>query len=168
MRCPACEHDNFEGTDYCDGCGLDMAGLDVRAWGIDPEDPKLAQRVSRLPLKESLVVAPEDSVADAITAMVEAREGCVFVCDQGELVGVLTERDIATRILARDRDPEETRVDQAMTRNPFTVRKDDRLAFALHRMGVDGFRHLPVMGSDQKLAGFLSMRAVLSELSGPS
>ena len=42
MRCPACEYDNIPGADLCEECGLDLAGLDVTAWGVDPEDPQLA------------------------------------------------------------------------------------------------------------------------------
>ena len=42
MRCPACKCDNIAGVDLCEDCGLDLAGLDVKAWGVSPDDPIIA------------------------------------------------------------------------------------------------------------------------------
>ena len=164
MKCPFCDHDNFAGADICSSCELDLAGLDIKAWGIRPEDPHLARRVRDLPIKQAIEVTPETTAAEAIGHMIEWREGCVFVTERRELRGVFTERDVATRVAARDLDPTRLRVDSVMTPNPFTVRNDDRVALAIHRMGVDGFRHLPVLDSAGHLEGFLSMRGVLKVL----
>ncbi len=43
MRCPTCAEDNLPGEDLCQNCGMDLAGLDVTAWGLDPGDPVLAK-----------------------------------------------------------------------------------------------------------------------------
>ena len=168
MRCPQCDHDNIAGEDLCANCGLDLAGLDVHAWGMDPDDPLLAVPVARLALKAPIVLARESSVADAITQMKERHEGCVFVVQEERLIGVLTERDLCTRIAVPGRDPAVTRIDEVMTDLPVTLRAEDPLAWALHRMGVDGQRHLEVL-DDDRLVGFLSMRSVLRILlEGPS
>ena len=90
--------------------------------------------------------------------------GCVFITgDEGNLLGVFTERDVAVRVAAPGRDPARTTVGEVMTHNPVTLRPDDPLAWALHRMGVDGYRHLPLV-DDGQLTGFLSVRAVLEHL----
>jgi CBS domain-containing protein len=166
MRCPACDHENIPGVDLCAECGLDLAGLDVVASGVDPEDPLLTTPLASLPLKQPLVFSPDDTVASAIELMRERHEGCVFIEDeQARLVGVVTERDVATRIAVRGRNPAETRLEEVMTWNPVTLQQNDPLAWALHRMGVDGHRHLPVV-DEGRLVGFLSIRIVLQALAG--
>ena len=163
MNCPSCDHDNIPGQDLCEHCGLDLAGLDVAAWGVDPDDPILTMPLSKLALKEPLVLAPGEPVIRAIEMMKQRKEGCVFILDEGELVGVLTERDVSARLVTRRRDPNETRAEEVMTPNPVRLRSEDPLAWALHRMGVDGHRHLPVTRAD-RLIGFLSIRTVLQAL----
>jgi CBS domain-containing protein len=159
--CPACDHDNIAGVDLCDNCGMDLAGLDVKAWGVDPDDPLLAVPLGDLPLKQPLVLPGDATVLRAIELMRERHEGCVFIQDaRGRLAGVFTERDVTVRVAAPARDPAETHLEEVMTRNPVALLKADPLAWALHRMGVDGHRHLPVLDGDG-LAGFLSARAVM-------
>jgi len=161
MICPACDHDNIAGVDQCDNCGTDLAGLDVPLTGFVEDDPVLNRPVGDLPLKDALVLPLEATVADALALMRERREGCVFVQDgERRLIGVLTERDVCTRVAARGRDPKKTTVERVMTPGPLKLFPDDPLAWALHRMGVEGHRHLPVI-DDGKLTGFLSVRGVL-------
>jgi CBS domain-containing protein len=164
MRCPGCGHDNLPGEDLCAECGFDLAGLDVDAWGVDPDDPILNLPVSSLPLKEPLVLRPSATAAEAIALMAERHEGCVFATDErGQLLGVFTERDVASRIAASGKDPSRVRLEEVMTPSPATLHKTDPLAWALHRMGVDGHRHLPVL-ENGRLVGFLSIRTVLKTL----
>lgn len=164
MLCPACNHDNIQGEDLCAECGVDLSGLDVQAWGVSPDDPLLARPLGELPLKRALMLPLDETVAAAVRLMQERHEGCVFVLGPGrQLEGVFSERDAALRVVSRGRDPQTMLLREAMTRNPFALRHDDSLAFALHRMGVDGFRHIPVLEDDQVI-GFLSMRTVLQVL----
>jgi CBS domain-containing protein len=167
MRCPACDHDNLPGDDLCQDCGLDLAGLDVSGWGITPEDPVLARVLGTLPLKEPLTLGPDAMASEAVELMNERGEGCVFVTAraEGPPDGVFTERDVAVRVVVPGRDPSHTPLHEVMTRNPVTLQKDDALAWALHRMGVDGYRHLPVLDGE-RLIGFLSIRTVLGVLVG--
>lgn len=164
MNCPACDHENLPGDDLCGNCGVDLAGLDVAAWDVNPEDPFLATTLGSLSLKDPIVLAPRASVAEAVDLMKERHEGCVFIEDESAgLVGVFGERDVTVRVIARERDPKKTRLDEVMTRNPVTLEKNDALAWALHRMGVDGHRHLPVT-HEGRLVGLLSIRTVLQAL----
>ncbi len=143
---------------------MDLAGLDVTAWGVDPDDPQLSRPLADLPLKQPIVLPPEASAGEAIERMRDGHEGCVFVEDDSEgIVGVFTERDVTVRIAARGRDPKRTRLEDVMTRQPTALQKDDPLSWALHRMGVDGYRHIPVL-DDRRLIGFLSIRTVLRAL----
>ena len=161
MNCPTCGEDNIPGEDLCQNCGMDLAGLDVEAWGLDPKDTVLATTLAHLPLQDALVLSPSATVSEAIELMQQQHQGCVFVTDDGgALSGVLTERDVVARVAAPGRDPGRTRLEEVMTPNPVTLQKEDPLAWALHRMGVDGFRHLPIL-DDGQLIGFLSVRTVL-------
>jgi len=163
LRCPSCDHDNIQGEDQCAHCGLDLAGLDVTAWGVDPKDPALAMPLSQVDLKQPLVLSPAATVTEAIGLMKQRREGCVFVVDARGLAGVMTERDVTMRVAAPGRNPDQTRLEEVMTPRPVTLESDDPLAWALHRMGVDGHRHLPILEGGE-LIGFLSIRTVLKLL----
>ena len=161
MVCPVCDSDNIQGADVCENCGMDLAGLDVSEWGVDPDDPVLSVRLRELPLKAPLILAPGATVREAVALMQERGEGVVFITgEDGDLCGVLTERDVTSRVAARGRDLDDTLLEQVMTPAPVTLRADDPLAWALHRMGVDGHRHLPVL-EGRRLMGFLSVRSVL-------
>ena len=165
MICPACSTDNIAGVDLCESCGMDLAGLDVKAWGVDPEDPLLGEPLSNLTLKDPICLTSDATVATAITKMRDRQEGCVFILDdKDELHGVFTERDVAVRVIARGLDPNETELSNVMTAGPVALRQGDPLAWALHRMGIDGYRHLPVVDGS-RLVGFLSIRSVLGRLS---
>ena len=142
---------------------MDLAGLDARVGGVDPADPLLATPLNELALKKPLVLGPGSSVAEAVGLMREHHEGCVFVVEEERLVGVFTERDVAVRVAARGRDPEQIQLQDVMTAAPVVLRRDDPVSWALHRMGIDGFRHVPVLDGD-KLYGFLSSRTVLKLL----
>ena len=164
MLCPACEFDNIPGTDLCDNCGLDLAGLDVGTWGVDPEDPVLSREISSVSLKQPIVLACNDTVAAAVGAMCESGEGCVFVEDaEGLVTGVFTERDLVLRVLARGRDAGRVALSEVMTPSPVPLRSSDPFAWALHRMGVDGHRHIPIV-EGRRIVGMLSVRSVLKEL----
>jgi len=166
VNCPTCDEDNIPGEDLCQNCGMDLAGLDAEAWGLDPEDAVLATTLSDLPLKDPLVLPLSATVTQAIELMKQRHQGCVFITDSGgALCGVMTERDVVARVAAPGRNPERTRLGEVMTPNPVTLQKDDPLAWALHRMGVDGFRHLPILDGEQ-LVGLLSVRTVLEVFRG--
>ncbi|NIM61694.1 MAG: CBS domain-containing protein, partial [Acidobacteria bacterium] len=106
MLCPACDHENIPGDDLCTECGMDLAGLDVQVWGVDPEDPLLASQLKDLPLKKPLVLNTTCTVSEAVERMREHRQGAVFVeNERNGLIGVFTERDVAVRVASRGRDP---------------------------------------------------------------
>lgn len=164
MICPACDHDNIQGVDVCDNCGTDLAGLDVPLTGIGEDDPMLKKPVGELGLKQPLTLPVGATVAEAIEKMRAAGEGCVFALDpERRLAGVFTERDVATRVAARGRDPRTTPLEKVMTPGPLSLLRDDPFAWALYRMGVEGHRHLPVL-EEGRLIGFLSSRTVLRAL----
>lgn len=107
-------------------------------------------------------LGPQASVRDAACAMARANCGSVLVlAPNGQLLGILTERDLMARVLARDLDPHATRVEQVMSHHPLTVPPDTKVSQAVLTMLERGFRHLPIVSAAGKILGVLSMRDAL-------
>lgn len=103
---------------------------------------------------------PEKSVFDAAKYMAEKNVGAVCVLEGDRLVGILSERDIMTRVVAPGRDPKTTRVGDVMTPNPVVVDASESYENCIRMMKTANFRHLPVVDQD-KLLGLLSLRDLL-------
>jgi CBS domain-containing protein len=87
--------------------------------------------------------------------------GAILIIDQeNKLLGILSERDLLRRVAGQHERYAELPVAQFMTANPETVTAEDTLAFAVHKMDVGGYRHLPVL-TDGKPSGVISVRDML-------
>jgi CBS domain-containing protein len=113
------------------------------------------------------LIAPTATVREAAEIMAERHIGALLVGDGDKMVGIFTERDVLTRVVAHGLNPDSTAIETVMTKNPDTVRPDEIALGALERMRSQGYRHLPVV-EDDKLVGIVSIRdlysAVKSEL----
>ncbi len=96
------------------------------------------------------------TVLDAARVMNGARIGAVVVLDDGAMVGILTERDILTRVVSPEAEPSRTFVAQVMTREVLTCEPETRISEARQVMRERRVRHLPVV-EDGKLLGMLSI-----------
>ncbi|MBL8834144.1 MAG: CBS domain-containing protein [Rhodospirillales bacterium] len=97
------------------------------------------------------------TVRDAAQAMAQRRIGAVMVIDGPRLVGIFTERDLLSKVVAAKRDPDTVRLAEVMTRDPDTIGPDESAFAALDMMRKRGYRHLPVMDSG-RLVGMVSVR----------
>jgi len=97
------------------------------------------------------------SVKDAAVMMTEKHIAAVLVTENDKLIGIVTERDLAGRVIAKGADPEKTTLADVMTENPDTLRPDDRPSVALELMRSRGYRHLPVV-NEGKPVGIVSIR----------
>jgi len=100
---------------------------------------------------------PGATVAQAVGLMAEHHVGAVLVEEAGRVVGVFTERDLVTRVVARGLLADDTKLTEVMTVAPETARPEDTVGSALERMSRGGYRHLPVV-EEEKLVGMVSMR----------
>jgi CBS domain-containing protein len=119
-------------------------------------NPTIRQMVSN---QTVLSIAPEASVHDAAVLMTNHRIGALPVIRGTELIGILTERDLVSRVVVPRCDPEKTPVTRVMTENPITITADRTPCDALNLMHERGFRHLPVVDGD-RLVAVLSMRDI--------
>ena len=106
-------------------------------------------------------VESTDTVLDAVRVMEQARGGACMVVKDGEMLGIVTERDVMRRVVGGRRDPENTRVVDVMTTGLESVGTETDSSDALELMVNKHVRHLPVVDMDGSLAGLLSMRNLL-------
>lgn len=108
-----------------------------------------------------LSLGPQASVREAAGVMTRANCGSVLVMEPPDvLLGILTERDLMTRVLARALDPERTLVREVMTPHPICIEPGTPVADAVVLMLERGFRHLPLV-SGRKILGVFSIRDAL-------
>jgi CBS domain-containing protein len=125
----------------------------------------LHRTVAELPtLHPTITCARNVTVRQAIETMQRERIGCVLVVDQGRLVGVFTERDVLTKVAARDIDIDRVRIDELMTPDPECLGSDSELVYVLNQMSVGGYRHVPLLDDQDRPSGVVSMRDIIDYL----
>ena len=123
----------------------------------------LSTPISELTLREPVMVEASVTVVDAVNKMNEQHTGCVLVGKSGKLVGIFTERDVLNKVAFKPNN-QTFRVEQVMTANPETLEADETIAFALNKMSVGGFRHIPIVDHQGKAVGVLSVRDLVDFL----
>ncbi len=119
----------------------------------------VTEPISALHPKPVATVRPNTTVFDAVHLMTAKKIGCVCVTENEKLVGIFTERDVLTKVVQPGLDAKKTAVSEVMTRSPETLTARDKMAFALNRMHVGGYRHIPIVDGN-KLTGIISIRDI--------
>ena len=111
-------------------------------------------------------VTPDASVYSALEHMADKNVGALVVIDRGALVGIISERDYARKVILLSRGSRETPVSEIMTADPVTCSSETTVAECMAVMTDNRFRHLPVVDGGQ-LVGVISIgdvvRAVIEE-----
>ena len=121
-----------------------------------------------LAAKENVVwsVSKNDTVYSAIELMAQKSIGAVVVLDEKKLVGILSERDYARKVIVKNRSSKETLVQDIMTSKVITVRPEQSIEECMAIMTEKKIRHLPVL-KDKELIGIISIgdviRSIISE-----
>jgi CBS domain-containing protein len=102
-------------------------------------------------------VGPEASLREAAAKMADLDVGTIPVCDGGRLVGMLTDRDLAVRAVARGADPTSTRVNEIMTSAVRYAFEDEPVERAVDTMKRRRIRRLPIVDHERRLAGIVSL-----------
>jgi CBS domain-containing protein len=120
--------------------------------------------------REVVTVDPAEDLLKAAHLMRERHVGSLVVVAAGEsspdckVVGMLTDRDIVTAVLAKDADARQLRVGDVMTRSPLQASEFSALEATLKHMREVGVRRVPVIGTRDQLVGILSFDDVLESL----
>jgi CBS domain-containing protein len=110
--------------------------------------------------REIYFLRTDQTVREASRYMTERRVGAVAVLEGSRLVGILSERDVMGRVVARGLDPDQTRVADVMTRDLVVGEMADSHDDGLRKMKQAGCRHLPVVDGG-RLVGMVSQRDLL-------
>ncbi len=108
-------------------------------------------------------VAPDSTVYDALKLMAEKNVGAVLVMDAGILVGVLSERDYARKVILYGRSSRETAVREIMTERVVCVRPEETATECMALMTDKRVRHLPVV-KDNRIIGVVSIGDVVKSI----
>jgi len=105
-------------------------------------------------------VLPNATVHTAACVMTRTNNSSVLVIDTNQtLLGIVTERDMITRVLAKAQDPSLVAVSEVMTRSPHCITPETKVTDAVLMMIERGFRHLPVVAADShKILGVFCVR----------
>ena len=108
-------------------------------------------------------VGPDDTVHDALVLMSDRNLGAVLVCEAGKLVGILSERDCARKVVLRGLSSEDTPVQEIMTTRVIYVRPEQTTEECMALMTDKHVRHLPVLADDQ-VVGVVSIGDVVKNI----
>jgi CBS domain-containing protein len=162
--CPHCGFANIEGADECQECQQPLSNLGRKPAQCAVEERITRDRISLLAPRKPLVVSPKTTVGEVLRLMVDRSIGCLVVVDADQVVGIFTERDALIRLNERAIELKDRPISEFMTSSPQTLEADDRIAFALHKMDLGGYRHLPILTAG-RLTGIISVRDVLRYVS---
>jgi CBS domain-containing protein len=110
-------------------------------------------------------VSPDDSAADAALRMAENEVGCLVVQEGHRLRGIVSERDIVSRVVSRQQDLTQVTVSDFMTTDVVTVTMSTEIEEVHRIMTVHGIRHLPVL-AEGVVVGMISSRGDLPSRQG--
>ena len=105
------------------------------------------------------------TVFEAAKMMVDRRVGAVLITRNGRLEGIVTERDLAVRVIAQGKDPNTTKLGDVMTKNPAVLGPNESPQAALERMRAGDFRHLPVVDGT-RVIGVIAIRDLYAVVKG--
>jgi CBS domain-containing protein len=130
-------------------------------WKGDPMTERTV--IESISQSNVLSVQTQASAFDAACVMTKGRCGSVLIVDAGgTMLGILTERDLMVKVVAKRRDPETTPVSDIMTHNPHFISPETTVSDAVLIMKRHNFRHLPIISSSSKILGVFSIRDAMA------
>jgi CBS domain-containing protein len=121
--------------------------------------------MERFTRKEVVTAEPDEPASAVAQRMSESHVGAVIITDLGRPIGIVTDRDLALRVLGEGRSSE-VPVHEVMSRELVTARVGDGVDGVVSRMRATGVRRLPIVGMDGSLVGLVSLDDLFVLLSG--
>jgi len=128
------------------------------------EAVKIQDPISTLGLELPLVVELGTNMKNALNSLQQEKQNCLLITDSNELKGILTERDILLKVTGKGFDLDLATVDEFMTEDPEYLTPEDPLAYALNKMHIGGFRHVPIVNDLMKPVGLISISNIISTI----
>ncbi len=128
------------------------------------EAVKIQDPISSLGLEPPLVVELGTNMKNALNLLQQEKQNCLLITENNKLKGILTERDILLKVTGKGFDLDLVIVDEFMTENPEYLSPEDPLAYALNKMHIGGFRHVPIVNDLMKPVGLISISNIISTI----
>ncbi|HZN68563.1 MAG TPA: CBS domain-containing protein [Tepidisphaeraceae bacterium] len=161
--CPSCGAENLEGADECANCGMDLHAVDLPRPASQIEQSVMQLPLTSLKMTAVHAVAPDVTLEVAVQTLVRQKVDLLEVVEHGRLMGVLSVRDVMTRVGADYRRKLNRPISEFMTPNPETLPPDAPVTFVINKMDVGGYRHIPVVQGERML-GVVSASDVIDYL----
>ena len=162
--CPLCNYENLDGVDTCEQCESSLSEFSNHRPHSREERHILKDRIFLLSPRRAITVSVDTTVSEVLQTLVKQNVGCVVVTEGDEVAGIFTERDVLMRINVEAEELAHRPISDYMTPTPQTLEISDRIAFALQKMDVGGYRHIPIL-TDGRLTGVISLRDILKYIS---
>lgn len=131
----------------------------------DVPEVLMESTLDEVPRRPALIVETTATIAEVIRQMNDSHRGCALVVRGDRLVGIFTERDVLKRVAGAALDIHTTPVAEVMTADPETLpEKATTVPFALNRMSVEGYRHIPIVDDHGRPVAVIAMRDVIQWL----
>ncbi len=127
---------------------------------LNPKTFKL--KITELNPSEPVMVERGTPIGETILLMQKNSFGSVLITNEGELCGIITERDILMKVAGLGIDLAREPVDQFMTENPRALLRSDEIAYVMNFMHVGGYRHVPIVDENNCPVGVVSIKDVMS------
>ena len=125
---------------------------------------KIQDPISSLGLEQPLVVELGTNMKNALNLLQQEKQNCLLIIKNESLSGILTERDILLKVTGKGFDLDLVTVDEFMTENPEVLSPEDPLAYALNKMHIGGFRHVPIVNDSMRPVGLISISNIISTI----
>ena len=123
----------------------------------------MGQSIRDIMTSNPSTIEPDNSIVEAARIMKQQDAGVVPVTENGRLTGMVTDRDIAIRVVAEGKDPQSTTVQEVASKNLVTLDPEQDLDEALRLMAQHQVRRLPVVEEDGRLVGVVAQADVARE-----
>ena len=120
--------------------------------------------ISSLGLKLPLMIEMGTNMKNTLEILQGKEQNCILIVENNILKGIITERDILLKITGKGFDLDLVTVDEFMTETPEYLSPEDPLAYALNKMHVGGFRHVPIVNDSMEPVGLISIGNIISTI----
>ncbi len=141
-----------------------LENYEPKSYDDELEQALVDETVAAIQAQPFATVTPDTLVHEAIEKLAGLHHACLLVEDDGKLVGVFSDRDALEKVALEYDRVKDRPVREVMADQPVYVYDSDSSAAALSVMAVSGYRHVPVVDLDERLAGIISPQRVTSFL----
>jgi CBS domain-containing protein len=162
LKCPFCKAENIDGADECEACGRELAGIET-VFPKPIERSIAATPLKQVPAPPPVEIPPTATVAELTDRLIAGNVGAALVVHGGKLMGIVSERDLLLKVGERFDACQHEPVSNYMKADPETLGPEATVAWALNRMDVGGFRHIPIVDNGRP-QGMVSVKDLLVHL----